>query len=59
MLTGGGGGVKICQNLADVICERSLSEQSNNSNRENELKLLSGGASFLPMLPKMEKAGCL
>ena len=23
MLTGGGGG-KICQNLADVICERSL-----------------------------------
>ena len=25
MLTGGGG--KICQNLADVICERSLSNQ--------------------------------
>ena len=24
MLTGGGGGGKICQNLADVICERSL-----------------------------------
>ena len=24
MLTGGRGGGKICQNLADVICERSL-----------------------------------
>ena len=24
MLTGGGGGGEICQNLADVICERSL-----------------------------------
>ena len=25
MLTSSGGGGKICQNLADVICERSLS----------------------------------
>ena len=25
MLTGGRGGDKICQNFADVICERSLS----------------------------------
>ena len=28
MLTGGRGGDKICQNLADVICERSLIENS-------------------------------
>ena len=26
----GEGGDKICQNLADVICERSLSEKANN-----------------------------
>ena len=27
MLTGGRGGDRICQNLADVICERSLTRK--------------------------------
>ena len=35
----GGGGGKICQNLADVICERSLNSKSLNSKSLNSKSL--------------------